>query len=181
MIKPVAFSILFGSASAAIGGECAPNIDIDAKLNALYAELKDSGSEAQSKSLSAQLWDQWLKAPDSEAQGLLDQGMTRRNLGDLAGSRAVLTQLVKRCPDYAEGWNQRAFSRYLAQDYKAALKDLLVALSLRPRHLGAISGKALTHAALGNRDAARQEILRALRLNPFTPERHMFPDIWTEL
>jgi tetratricopeptide (TPR) repeat protein len=117
------------------------------------------------------MWEIWATAPDAHAQDLLNSGMARREMFDFETAESVFTALIDYCPDYAEGWNQRAFVRFLRQDFEAALPDLEEALRLNPTHVAALSGKALTLLNLG-RDAEGQMILRrALDLNPWIPER----------
>jgi Flp pilus assembly protein TadD len=101
--------------------------------------------------------------------------------GNLKLAEKVLSELITYCPNYAEGYNQRAFARYLDLKFEKALFDLQVALDLRPRHLGALSGKALTHVALGQEVEAQIELRKALALNPFIPEREMIKDLGTDL
>ncbi len=90
---------------------------------------------------------------------------------DFDGAETILTALTKYCPDYAEGWNQRAFARFLRQDYNGALTDLDEALRLSPDHIAARSGKALTLMGLGRMDEAQGVLRDALALNPWLPER----------
>ena len=75
------------------------------------------------------------------------------------------------CPDYAEGYNQRAFVSFLAHDFEAALVDLEATLALNPRHIGALSGKALTLIGLGRREDGQATLRAALALNPWLSER----------
>lgn len=130
-------------------------------------------SEGEAQGISVLLWNYWLDAPDEAAQALLERGMEARQSFDFLGSMSILSELVEYCPDYAEGYNQRAFSAFLAQDYTAALADLERAQALDARHLGVLTGKALTLMGL-ERDEEAQEVLRqALRLNPWLGERHL--------
>jgi tetratricopeptide (TPR) repeat protein len=98
------------------------------------------------------------------------------------GSRTALNRLIEYCPAYAEGYNQRAFTNYLQQDFEAALVDLDRALNILPTHVAALSGKALTLMGLG-RSAEAQEVLRAaLALNPWLQERALLAEpIGTDL
>ena len=70
-----------------------------------------------------------------------------------------------------EGYNQRAFTYFLSQDFVAALMDLDAALALSPNHVGAQSGRALTLMNLGRMDEARAQMQAALRNNPWLSER----------
>ncbi|MEL6522333.1 MAG: tetratricopeptide repeat protein [Pseudomonadota bacterium] len=138
--------------------------------------LRTSEDEAAARGINAQLWEIWLTAPTAEAQELLDLGMERRNAHDLDGAIRAFEALIDMCPNYAEGYNQRAFALFLRQDYTLALIDLERALAITPDHIGALSGQALTLMGLG-RDAEAQEVLRAaLALNPWLSERHLLTE-----
>lgn len=150
---------------------CPDADDISVPSAKLLLELRDAKNELAAQSINSQLWQLWLKAPDAEAQALLDEGTMRIRISDFKGAEAALDQLVAYCPDYAEGYNQRAFAAFLQSDFDSALQDLDLALERSPTHLGALSGKALTLMGLG-RDEIAQDVLReALALNPWLPER----------
>lgn len=150
---------------------CPPVPDHAAERARIMVILAHARDVTEAQFMANQLWLIWTDAPDDRAQALLDEGMDRRIGYDYAGSRAVLDELVAYCPDFAEGWNQRAFAAFLAQDYAAALADLDVALGIMPDHVAALSGKALTLIGMG-RDAEAQVVLRAaVKLNPWLGER----------
>ena len=148
------------TAPAAFAETCPPLPERTAELSSSYADLAATGGEAEARVLNQQLWEIWTVAPDAKAQELLDEGMRRRGVYDFLGARDVLDTLVEYCPDYAEGYNQRAFASYLRQDFDAALVDLDRTLDINPRHIGALSGKALTLIGMGRNDEA-QVVLRA--------------------
>lgn len=142
-------------------------------LAALSAEARAAGTEAEGRAISDQMWELWLDAPDAQAQTVLDLGIRMRTSYDFLGALAEFTRLIAYCPDYAEGYNQRAFAHYLRQDFEAARADLDRALALSPAHVGALSGRALTLMQLGDTDAARRDLQAALALNPWLSERHL--------
>lgn len=152
---------------------CPAPKDHEAATRALFAKLQSVGSDAAAQGVSNQLWELWTDAPNEQAQALLDQGMSRRAVFDFLGALQALDRLVAYCPDYAEGYNQRAFVQYLRRDFSAALSDLDRALALTPTHLGALSGKALSLYGLGRLEEAGQVLDEALALNPWLPERHL--------
>lgn len=138
--------------------------------------LAVSRGVGEARLLSDELWQLWTDAPDSRAQAMLDEGMRKRQALDLRGARDVLDDLVAYCPDYAEGYNQRAFASYLGRDFAAALVDLDRALALRPGHIAALSDKGLTLMGMG-RDAEAQAVLReAVTLNPWLNERSLLTE-----
>ena len=151
--------------------ECPPVADTNAERAALLAQLKVAPDPGIAQGLNAQLWEIWLKAPDMRAQELLDAGVERIRLGDLDGAITTLSTLVAYCPNYAEGYNQRAFAQYLKQDFEPALEDLDRALAILPEHIGALSGKGLTLIGMGRAAAAQQALRAAVDLHPWLSER----------
>ena len=102
---------------------------------------------------------------------MLNEGIALRRYEELPASIIALDALIAYCPDYAEGWNQRAFTYYLGANFAEALSDLDRALTLSPRHVPAMSGKALTLIGLGDGMEAQKVLREALDLNPWLPER----------
>ena len=158
-------------AAAPAHAACPPVEDISVRSAELLLQLREAETEQAARAINASLWKLWLKAPDEEAQALLDEGTFLLRVSDFAGAEAALSKLVAYCPDYAEGYNQRAFAAYLQADYDAALADLDLALERSPTHLGALSGKALTLMGMGRTEIAQDVLRQALALNPWLPER----------
>ena len=102
---------------------------------------------------------------------MLQEGLALNRMGDRSASRAALSELIGYCPNYAEGYNQRAFAAFLSGDYEAALVDLDRAIDLQPVHLGALTGKALTLIEMGRTDEAQVVLRTALDINPWLAER----------
>lgn len=156
--------------------ECPAPPDIEDAQNALLAEARQMKSERAARALSGKLWELWAKAPDEPSQALLDRGMAARAGFNFVEAIDAFDRLVAYCPDFAEGYNQRAFVNFLREDYPAALVDLDRAIELRPGHVAALSGKALTLMGLG-RQAEAQDVLReAVKLNPWIPERGLLQE-----
>ncbi len=152
---------------------CPPAPDHSDALSKLLAEVRKAPNEMAGRQFSNQMWEFWTDAPDEPAQALLDEGMQARGSYDFLRATEAFDRLIDYCPDYAEGYNQRAFVNFLREDYEAALPDLDRAIALLPEHVAALSGKALTLMGLG-RDVEAQEVLRrAVGLNPWLSERQL--------
>ena len=164
-------ALLLGTAPAL--AECPPAPDIAAPADAVIERLQDAPDAAAAQRIGRELWALWTRAPDPRAQALLDEGMGRRDALDLAGATVAFDALVAYCPDYAEGWNQRAFAAFLRGDHAAALSDLDRALALAPRHVAALSGRGLTLIAQGRIAEGQVDIRAALALNPWLSERRL--------
>lgn len=156
--------------------DCPPPPNHDAELSALIEAAQSARSEAAARSFGARMWALWADAPDELAQSMLDRGQALLARGDFAAAGAAFQELVEYCPDYAEGYNQRGFARYLSRDFTGALADLDLALVRSPRHVAALAGRALTLMELGRLTEARVQLHAALALNPWLSERHLLAD-----
>ncbi|MEX0284393.1 MAG: tetratricopeptide repeat protein [Paracoccaceae bacterium] len=164
-------------AAPVFAADCPPAPDHSAALDDLYLSVQAASSQNEARAISNQMWEFWADAPDEAAQELLDSGMQKRASYDFLGALEDFDRLIAYCPDYAEGYNQRAFVNYLRQDYASALPDLDEALKRSPRHVAAMSGRALTLLGLGRPNDARVQLEAALEINPWLTERSLLPGL----
>ena len=155
----------------AAADECPPPADHSQELSELFDKARAAPNDRAGREISDRMWQVWLRAPDEAAQDVLDRGMRKRDSYDFIGAFADFDRLARYCPDYAEGFNQRAYIHYLREDYDKALVDLDRALALSPMHVAAQSGRALTLMQLGRIPEARTQLLEALNNNPWLSER----------
>jgi tetratricopeptide (TPR) repeat protein len=159
---------------APLAAEACPEApDHSVQLDALFEGVRMAPNERLAEDFSQQMWQLWTDAPDAEAQALLDRGMERRSGYDFLGALEALDKLVAYCPEYAEGWNQRAFVHFLRQDFVSARDDLAQARVLNPRHVGVLTGQGLTFLAMGQEAEAQDALAAAVELNPWVKERHL--------
>lgn len=163
--------VLLPSAALAEGCPAAP--DHLREVDSLIADVRVAENEMAARQVTNRMWELWTDAPDEPAQSLLDEGMGKIRRSDYLGALDDLNRLVDYCPDYAEGYNQRAFAHYLTQNFAPALEDLDRALELSPNHVAALSGRALTLLGLGRTDEASRALARALEMNPWLSERSL--------
>ncbi|WP_299922732.1 hypothetical protein [uncultured Pelagimonas sp.] len=171
MIRTALITIFWAGAAVADGCPEAP--DHSEPLQGLYDQLQQVDGDMQARQVSNQMWQYWADAPDEASQEILDEGMKARAAWDFLMAIDRFDALVAYCPFYAEGYNQRAFVNYLRQDYEAALPDLERTLEINPKHLGSLSGRALTLLALGREVEGQKALREALALNPWLSERHL--------
>ena len=148
---------------------------VAAQRDPLFRKLLDAPNEQQGNIQARIIWDLWHIAPDPKAQNLLDLGKRRLRIADYVGSQEALSELIEYCPDYAEGWNQRAYAKFLAGDLDGSLEDLDRTLELEPRHFAAMAGRGLTLLRQGRELLAHQALRDAVAINPWMNERHLLP------
>jgi tetratricopeptide (TPR) repeat protein len=170
-MRRILLPVLLIAAAPAAAQDCPSAPDIADRIDALIAEIRVAPNEAMARPISNRMWELWIEAPDARAQELLDDGMARIRVADYEGAIARLDELVAYCPHYAEGYNQRSFANFLQGQYGLALEDLDLALERSPKHVGALSGKALTLLGLGRVKAGQAVLRDALELNPWLSER----------
>ncbi|MDW3221302.1 MAG: tetratricopeptide repeat protein [Paracoccaceae bacterium] len=166
-------AILLSICATPLFAACPAAVDYSSEMEALFDQARAAPNDMAGQEVSNKMWQVWLRAPDEAAQEVLDRGMRHREIFDFVGALDQFSQLVAYCPNYAEGFNQRAYIHFLREDYQNALVDLDQALKLSPSHVAAQSGRALTLMNLGRTDEARDQLLSALENNPWLSERFL--------
>jgi tetratricopeptide (TPR) repeat protein len=84
------------------------------------------------------------------------------------GDEAVDTfsEIIRRRPEFAEGWNKRATVYYLLGEYKKSLADCDEVMKRNPYHFGALSGYGMIYMQLDQPATALEYFEQALRVNP---------------
>ncbi len=133
--------------------------------HAIAGHLRDR--DPAIRSLTEQtLWAIWTRSGNEQADGLMREGIELLGEERYADSIARFTELVKRLPDYAEGYNKRATALYLAGDYEHSLQDIDATLARNPDHFGALSGAGMCMLKLHRPADALTFFQRALTVNP---------------
>jgi tetratricopeptide (TPR) repeat protein len=79
---------------------------------------------------------------------------------------AIFTEVIEMAPDFAEGYNKRATTYYLMQEYEKSIRDCDKTIALTPVHFGALSGAGLCYLGLRNLLKALDYFERAIAVNP---------------
>lgn len=142
-----------------------------AERDRLFERLAKSTTEAEGREIERQIWLSWFRGPTEEITALVKRSQERREAADFDAALAILDKVVAMAPDYAEGWNQRAFVYFLKADYGRSLDDIERTLQLEPRHFGALSGKATILMRQGRIKLAQEVLREALAIDPWLRER----------
>ncbi|MEM7505690.1 MAG: hypothetical protein AAF415_03010 [Pseudomonadota bacterium] len=153
----------------------APDKPVSARLPELFVALRAAESEAHSYPLEDAIWREWVVAPNPQAQTLLDDGMRRIRLSDFEGAERHFDRLIALCPGYAEGFNQRAYARFLQGRLDHSLEDIQEALMREPKHFAALSGRVRILFQQGRIGLAQQALAEAVEIHPWLRERRKLP------
>ncbi len=145
----------------------AENPQTSVLLNNLFAELKIAKNRRTALQIEQRIWLAWYQSGDPEIDRMMAKA--RAALGQRRMKEAIelADQVVKRAPDYSEGWNFRATALYINNQLDASMRDVVKVLALEPRHFGALSGSALILLRKGKKRAALKAITHALKIHPY--------------
>ena len=146
------------------------NLNVENLLNKLQiAETNDVA-----KKIREQIWNKWIYAVPKNAQQNLKYALGEFNSGRLLSAEKAFTDLIKKYPNYTEGWNKRATIRYMLNDLEGSLNDIDSVLKLQPRHFGAIAGSGLIYIKKKNYEKALSFYKSLDKIDPMNEESEMF-------
>lgn len=143
----------------------------------LLKELAKAEDAQVARHAESAVWQYWFSlSPTLKVREMLDAGMERREAYDYDAAERYFDQVIESAPEYAEGYNQRAFVLFLRENYNDAQADLEKTLTLEPDHFGALSG--LFHILRRqNRQKAALSVLRsAVSVHPWLNEHTLLPE-----
>jgi tetratricopeptide (TPR) repeat protein len=131
----------------------------------LAAALRDDDALVR-KLAERAMWEVWSRSGDASVDRLLASGIEQ--MGAREGELAVrtFTEVIRRRPDFAEGWNKRATVYYLMGEYQKSLADCDEVMKRNPYHFGALSGYGMIYLQLDQPAKALDYFQRALKVNP---------------
>lgn len=134
-------------------------------LDELFAELQEA-TPAEAPRLEQKIWDSWSRSGSPSFDLLLSRGREAMDEGNNAAAIEHFTALTDHAPDFAEGWNMRATAYFRAGLYGPAMADLQQALTLNPRHFGALFGLGVLLTETGDPEGARAAFSMVRELHP---------------
>jgi len=131
----------------------------------LAAALRDSDPLLRRLTERA-LWEVWSRSGERDIDRLFAVGVEQMN--DQQGAAAVQTfsEIIRRKPEFAEGWNKRATVYYVLGEYAKSLADCDEVMKRNPYHFGALSGYGMIYMELNEPARALTYFERALAVNP---------------
>jgi tetratricopeptide (TPR) repeat protein len=112
------------------------------------------------------LWSIWHRSGKSDVDALLQEGIMAMQRGAFERAVVIFSEVIELAPDFAEGYNKRATTYYLMQEYEKAIRDCEQTIARNPVHFGALSGAGLCYVGLRNLPKALEYFQRAVAVNP---------------
>lgn len=140
----------------------------DARLPALFTELRTTSEAEKAKIVAAEIWRIWSKHRDNDRLSeRLKIGIAQMEAGRLRQAEQIFTAIIDTDPAFAEAWNKRATVYFLMGAYDRSKRDIAQTILREPRHFGALSGLGLVETHLGNYEAALNAYEQAIALHPY--------------
>lgn len=140
----------------------------DARLPALFTELRTTSEAEKAKIVAAEIWQIWSEHSDNDRLSeRLKIGMAQMEAGRLRQAEQIFTTIIDTDPAFAEAWNKRATVYFLMGAYDRSKRDIAQTILREPRHFGALSGLGLVETHLGNYKAALNAYEQAIALHPY--------------
>lgn len=142
-------------------GEVGAMMDADR----LVARLRDDDAPVRQLAEAA-LWQIWSRSGDRAIDALFLRGVQQMEARQLVEAVATFSEIIRKKPAFAEGWNRRATAYYLLGRFELSMHDCDEVLKRNRNHFGALSGYGQMYLALGDPDRAQPYLERALKVNP---------------
>ncbi|MEO7336040.1 MAG: tetratricopeptide repeat protein [Caldimonas sp.] len=155
-------------------------VDADARVNGI-GRLAEIGAMADAERVlqrlgdddprvreaaAAAVWQIWSRSGDAAIDKLFARGLEQIQSASFDDALATFSQIVRRKPGFAEGWNKRATVYFLMGRQKASLMDCDEVFKRNPHHFGALAGAGQIHLQMGDKRRALEFFRRAVDVNP---------------
>ena len=112
------------------------------------------------------VWLAWSRSGDAETDRLLQSGTAEMGADRHERAIEIFSDVIRRKPGFAEGWNKRATAYFLAGEMRKSLADCDEVMKRNPQHFGALSGYGQIYVHLEEYDKAIAYFRRAVSVNP---------------
>ena len=133
----------------------------------LYAHLATADSADAAKKIQATIERLWGYSGSDTVNLLMQRSSKALGAKDYDQALKFLDYVVQIAPDYAEGFNRRAFIHFSRNDMGSAVGDLRRTLALEPNHFRALDGLAQIWRQTGNAKGALRVIKQLLEVHPY--------------
>lgn len=143
----------------------------DERLDELFVSLSSAPDARTARPIGLAIRDIWrVYTGDSyDVVEFLNRGSRAALRGEGHLAELSFGGVIRRAPNYVEGWHQRGRLRLSIGDVDGAIADLRFALSLEPRHFDAQAALGQCYRALDMPGEALAAFRTALEIHPHLP------------
>jgi len=160
------YALVFMVAALCLGFADARSDQTDPHLKELFENLRTAASPEAAADVESRIWEIWARSGDSSLDQVFAVGSHAMAVGDTNTALKIFDAIVRKAPNFAEGWNKRATVHYMMGNYEASLADIDRTLELEPHHFGALAGLGLVNIGLDRDEAALDAFERVLKVDP---------------
>ena len=133
----------------------------------LYAHLAAADSAETAKKVQSTIERLWGHSGSDTVALLMQRSAKALGAKDNDLALKFMDYVVLLAPDFAEGFNRRAFIHFSRNDMPSAVGDLRRALALEPNHFKALDGLAQIWRQMGNAKGALSVVKQLLEVHPY--------------
>ena len=134
----------------------------------LYTRLAASKDADETDGIITRLLHSYSESGSDTADLLLKRARQAIGVENYADALKILDATVALQPDWAEGWNARATTRYLDDDYEGSMADIAQTLKREPKHIGALMGMGMILEARDKKPRTRSRSMSGSWRSPRT-------------
>ena len=112
------------------------------------------------------LWSIWFRSDDESVDAMMQKGRDHMKKQQYGEAIQAFTEVIQMAPDFAEGYNQRAFAYLMIDELSKSIEDCKRTIELNPVHFGAFAEMGQCYLKLGDLTAALNAFQQALEINP---------------
>jgi tetratricopeptide (TPR) repeat protein len=135
-------------------------------LGDLYAHLATADTPDAAKTIQATIERLWGVSGSDTVNLLMQRASKALGAKDNDQALKFMDYVVQLAPDYAEGFNRRAYIHFSRNDMASAVGDLRRAIALEPNHFRALDGLAQIWRQTGNAKGALSVVKQLLEVHP---------------
>lgn len=132
----------------------------------LFGRLAKAQDEGEARGITRGIERMWQISGSDSVDLLATRAREAAGKKNFKLALEIYDKIVALEPDWAEGWHQRATTRFYTDDDEGAIEDLARALALEPRHFGALTGLGFILKRNEQKARALQAFRKSLEIYP---------------
>lgn len=143
-----------------------PPEPLPVRLDKLFGELKRERNEKAAERIAARISGEWSRSGSATVDLMMNWAKEGIDAKKYDVALDFLDQVTTLDPSYAEGWNLRATTHFLMNNYSKSMLDIEKTLVIEPRHFGALAGLAMILKNTEHKEKALEAYERVLAIYP---------------